>query len=136
MSGNAGTHAFLFSNGTMTNQGAPGGTSSGSRAINVSGQVTGELQISSTVEHSFLYSNGSMLDLNNLITPGSGITLSIAYGINDAGDIYGMASQKSGRYAFELTPAAVPEPAGIAALSLVGLAMLGHRRRPRMQWVK
>ncbi len=120
----------------MTNQGAPGGTSSGSRAINVSGQVTGELQISSTVEHSFLYSNGSMLDLNNLITPGSGITLSIAYGINDAGDIYGMASQKSGRYAFELTPAAVPEPAGIAALSLVGLAMLGHRRRPRMQWVK
>ncbi len=75
-----------------------------------------------------------MLDLNNLIAPGSGFTLECAEGISDTGYITGWGATPSGTtHAFLLVPAAVPEPSGLALLGTgtVGLLVCRARRRSR-----
>jgi probable HAF family extracellular repeat protein len=52
--------------------------------INSSGQIVGV-----SGGHAFLYENGTMIDLNDLIPEDSGWLLGTAYGINDAGWIVG-----------------------------------------------
>jgi probable HAF family extracellular repeat protein len=54
--------------------------------------------------HAFLYSDGVMYDLNNLIPTGSGWELLAASGINDAGQIAGWGRHSGGTRAFLLTP--------------------------------
>ena len=54
--------------------------------------------------HAFVYRNGRMLDLNNLIPPGSGWALTQANGINDAGEIVGYGMIAGQQHAFLLTP--------------------------------
>ena len=87
-------HAFLYSNGTMTDLGAlPGGSSwSGASAINAAGQVVGYSTISSGYEHAFLYSNGTMTDLGAL--PGGGSSIPSA--INAGGQVAGFAVTSGG----------------------------------------
>jgi probable HAF family extracellular repeat protein len=116
----------------MTNLGTLGGDFSDALAINAGGQIVGDAYISGSdhVQHAFLYSDGAMTDLNNLIAPSSGWTLTEAAAINDNEWIVGYESIGSETHAFLLTPA--PEPStiallGIAAISLVGYAW--HRRR-------
>ena len=81
----------------------------------------------------FLYSNGVMQNLNNLIPPNSGWTLTEATGINDSGQIcgYGFYSgNSSGQYeAFLLTP--IPEPSTLALLAAGSLGPIGHAWRRR-----
>src|SRR2546425_7732157 len=81
-------HAFLGSNGVMTDLGAlPGGGSSSALGINNSGQVVGwSLLAGGGTTHAFLWSNGVMTDLGTL---GGG--LSQAFGINDSGQVAGQA---------------------------------------------
>jgi len=133
-SGNTAYHAFIYNNGQMTDLGTLGGTNSDAYAINDSGQIVGWADISGSSNSpsspgggtdAFLYSNGQMLDLNSLIAPGSGLTLTDALGINDIGDIYGSAVDALGnQYAFELTPLAVPEPTGGCLLAIAALGLL------------
>lgn len=106
-------HAFLYANGTMTDLGTLGGTESWGYGINSSGQVVGYSKnvpsVTDFFRRAFLYTPATgMLDLNNLITPGSGWTLQEAHAINDAGQITGLGVSPSGaQHAFLLTPVPV-----------------------------
>jgi probable HAF family extracellular repeat protein len=95
------THAFLYSNGTMSdlgtlpNLGTQNSYSTG-LAINGSGQVTGYSGITHGVEHAFLYRNGKMSDLGTL--PGGAV--SGGYGVNDSGEVAGTSGTSNSRHAF------------------------------------
>ena len=71
-----------------------------------------------------------MLDLNDLIAPGSGFTLVLAQGISDTGYITGNGTAPNGQqHAFLLTP--VPEPCGLVLLGTGAVALLGYMARRR-----
>lgn len=131
--------AFLYSYGQVTFLGNLGRNSSESHAINNSGEVVGSAQIPSGTPHAFLYSNGHMADLNNLVDldPALRITLFEATGINNKGQIVAEAygpgfSSGFGEHAFLLTPlsTSVPEPNTLAlsAVALIACASLRTRR--------
>jgi len=107
--------AFLWDpvNG-MQDLGALGSATSIARAINNFGQVVG-----TTGTGAFLYQDGVMTDLNTLIPPDSGLHLDVAYGINDAGQIVGIATGSDHQpHAFLLTPDATTAPHGHSTTSL------------------
>jgi probable HAF family extracellular repeat protein len=85
--------AFLWQNGRMTDLGTPpGAVNAIAYDINASGQVVG---IAATAEETppaslgfaVLWSNGVIRNLNDLIEPASGVVLTSARSINDAGQI-------------------------------------------------
>ena len=80
--GNQNPHAFLYSNGTMTDLGTLPGYMQGSQAfgINDAGQVVGVAYPAAWEPTAFLYSNGTMTSLGTL--PGG--SYSEAYAINAA----------------------------------------------------
>ena len=83
-------HAFLFDHGSMTDLGTlPGGSGSAAESINSIGQIVGWSYIPGVQRNSaaFLYSNGSMRNLNDLIDPSLNIGLQMAIAINDSGQI-------------------------------------------------
>jgi probable HAF family extracellular repeat protein len=79
-------HAFLYEGATMTDLGALGGAAniSTARGINNSGMIVGDSN-----GHGFIYLNGKMIDLNDLIDHSAGITVAYASSINDNGQIVG-----------------------------------------------
>jgi probable HAF family extracellular repeat protein len=146
-------HAFLYSKGTMKDLGTlPGGWSSFATSINNLGQVVGS---STSTEGpigfrgsngGFLYSNGVMQDLNELIAPGSGWDIISANQINNRGQILALGMNMDGsKYEnLLLTPTGLPEPGNavyptiipepsswiVFGLISVGLAVQQrHRRR-------
>jgi len=130
------SHAFIYENGTMTDLGTLlGGSYSYGQDINDLGQVTGYAHISSSGNHAFIWdeTNG-MQDLNDLIDPSAGATLTAAYGINNIGQIVGVGYfAGEGDRAFLLNPiSVVPEPSTyammIGGLGLVGL-MVARRKK-------
>lgn len=107
---------------------------SDARGINDKGQVVGSSTssgIESDISHAFLYSGGSMLDLNDLLPSGSGWTLAEAFDINDLGQIVGNGSINGETHAFLMTPTAVPAPssAWLLGSGLMGLIGVARRRR-------
>lgn len=84
------------------------------------------------IRRAFLYSNGQLLDLKDLIDPALGLTLFQAVAINDNGQIVANGSTPAGGYySYLLTPAAspVPEPGSLTLLGLfVGLSYRFIRR--------
>lgn len=94
-------HAFLWDKGKMTDLGVlPTGNSSQGNGINAWGEIVGGSDIfipsnfgsgppGTYVSHGFLYSNGQLQDLNDLISSNSGWVLGAASGINDRGEIVG-----------------------------------------------
>ena len=82
------THAFVWSNGTMTDLGTLGGNYSQGLSINLSGQVVGSVD-TATGSSSFLWNGTKMTPLGGLG----------AYGINDAGQIAGACSDSTGSHA-------------------------------------
>ncbi len=74
-----------------------------------------------------------MQDLNLLIPPLSGITLTSAVGIDSAGEIVAFGTDASGQTnEYFLTPleSAVPEPSTFAIMGLMIVAVAARRRIP------
>ncbi len=71
-----------------------------------------------------------MLDLNNLLSPGSGWSLQAATGINDLGQIVGYGMINGNQQAFLLTPTTVPVPAAawLFGSGLLGFIGVGRRK--------
>lgn len=109
-------HAFLYTGGQAQDLGTLGGAVSAANSISDSGVIVGTADptgvdtIDFTFQgepggRAFLWKNGVMLDLNNLIPSGSGWTLTSANGINASGQIVGTGKNPNGQTrAFLLTP--------------------------------
>jgi len=102
----------------MVDLGTLGGASSEALAINNLGQVVGWSELATKDRHAFLFDQGRMIDLNNLIDPSSGWVLRNATAINDRGQIAGSGLHKEKFPAFLLNPIAESAPVRAAALSL------------------
>jgi len=91
-------HAFLYKNGVMTDLGTLNGYPfSTATSINAQGQIVGSSCLISCENHfhtrAVLFENGSIFDLNKLISGGhAGLTLTIAFAINDLGEIAGVGT--------------------------------------------
>jgi len=126
---------------TITNLGTLGGTSgapsSKAEAINESNQVVGQTTIDAGGYAAFLWEDGVMLNLNDLIPEVGGQWVDCATGINDNGWIICRGTAEGRDQAFLLTP--IPEPTTLSLLALLalslpkrgGLAMMRRRGRQR-----
>jgi probable HAF family extracellular repeat protein len=97
-------HAFLYSNGTMTDLGTLGGHFSRGYAINASGAVAGTADTKSGPGDSFLWNGKTMADIGTWS----------ARGINDTGEITGTCGPDPGLHACLYTNGTLtelPQPA-------------------------
>jgi probable HAF family extracellular repeat protein len=99
-----GLHAFLSEESVMRDLGTLETGTSEASAINDFGQVVGRSSVASGGHHAFIYSDGRMTDLNDMIPPDSGWELTDATDINNAGQIVGCGYLNGSVGAFLLTP--------------------------------
>lgn len=116
--------AFLYENGRMHMlDGLPADWSSVAADVNNLGQVVGIAGRNPGAGFAFLYENGQMIDLNTLIDPASGWTITDAAAINDLQQIAAQACRGGVCQAVRLDlVSAVPEPP-VFALMAAGLAL-------------
>lgn len=138
-------HAFLDSNGVMTDLGTLGTGSSAAYDINENGQIVGASYNGPGVDaRAFLYQNGTMYDLNALLTSNPGFVVGDALSINDGGQIVGLANMPDGSiHGVLLTPALTPAAApllpaawtGLSTIALLaGVIAMRRRSRRRNAW--
>ncbi len=122
--------------------GTLGGRASEARDVNDLGQIVGWADTARDGRKAFVFSDKKMQDLNNQVDRGRAV-LDWAIGINNAGDIVGFMSTPRPNHeqrGFLLRPivqntsligGAVPEPATISYLIIMGLVLssLGKRKR-------
>jgi len=104
-----GVHATLWKRpGDITDLGTPGPSEcSMALAINAKAQIVGQSVDCASFGsiRALLWDNGSLFDLNNLISPGAPLTLQFAETINDRGEIAGQGIDADGNaHAFLLIP--------------------------------
>jgi len=146
-------NAFLWTSGTIQDLGTLGGGNSYAYGVNNSGDVVGYSDVDGSADpHAFIFENGVMLDLNNLIGASSGWVLTEAYAINASGEIAGAGVYDGVEQAFLLNPIAtesggsqsggspsgslVPETSTWTMLGIGLIAILSSRillRLPRLQ---
>ena len=123
-------HPLLYQNGKMQDLGTFGGNSGAAWAINNAGVVVGEADAPNAFTEPFVYSDGVMRNLFDLIPDGAAWGQGIAHAINDKGQIAGEAYHDGGLHIFLATPVAVPEPGSMAVFAVgVGLLALRLRRK-------
>ena len=117
--GNGVQHAFLYSGGSLMDLDAFGSPSSNGTAIS-GGVVAGSYTLTdgfSTRAFKYSAATGSV-DLNTLLSPGSGWVLASATGVNSKGAIVGQGTLNGIEAAGELTPAPDTVPPTITSLSV------------------
>lgn len=123
--------ATIWNGGTPTLLGSVNGRSyTIANAINDLGQVVGDAQFSAAgAPRAFLFDGGQMYDLTDHLLDAPGWTLSQAFGINNAGEIVGVARFENQNHAFLITP--VPEASSvmIGALGVLGIGVRMFRSR-------
>jgi probable HAF family extracellular repeat protein len=125
--GSGNSHAVMFMNNAVQDLGTiSSGDSSVALGINDDGQVVGF-----SGQDAFLYENGHMENLNNLIAANSGWRLEYANAINDSGDIVGRMFNSSGQQeAFLLVPQSVPDTSSTSLLMAIGtMTLIAFQRR-------
>lgn len=103
----SGSHAFMYDTRMHDLGTFGGGHNTWAYSINSSGQIVGWGDIAyMSYDHAFIYSNGRMTDLNKLLTGAarSSVVLTTAYGINDMGQIVGVATVDGHAHGYLLTP--------------------------------
>jgi len=129
--GNTVTHTFLWQNSAMNDLGTlPGDVNSFAGGINDEGQVVGQSCDASGNCRGYLWQNGSIYDLNTLITPHKNLNVLFGANINDSGQIVGATVNAQG---LERAVVLIPRerdsvlPAGAPAYKIAQL------QGPRMQ---
>jgi probable HAF family extracellular repeat protein len=85
-------YGFLWSNGILQDIGnLPGYTQCRALDINDLGQIIGRSELNSGSGEPFIWHNGAMHALNNLIPPELGLTIGSVLSINNLGQIVGIA---------------------------------------------
>jgi probable HAF family extracellular repeat protein len=112
-------HAFLFSNGTLSDIGTLGGVNTNAFAINDSAQITGSSVNSVSQEHAFLFSGGSMSDLGTL----TGDTFSSGHGINRSGQITGGSGSNNVEHAVVFSNGAITDLGTLGGISSRGIGI-------------
>ncbi|MBV9266331.1 MAG: PEP-CTERM sorting domain-containing protein [Acidobacteriaceae bacterium] len=84
-------HAFVMTNGVLTDLGAFSGGWSAAMGINASGQVAGYSLLSNQFSHAFLWNGSNMRDLGTL-----GGANSYAQSLNNTGEVVGTAQTSHG----------------------------------------
>jgi len=148
LEGNQKLHACLWIGGKPRDLGVLTGSASEALALNgEASTVVGRAQVPSKTGalsyHAFVWTNGTMRDLNDLVPPNSGWLLEEATGVNDAGQIVGSGTYQGQRRAYLLQPASgasaaaalptvlslaspVPNPVRSSARFAYGLPRDGH----------
>lgn len=100
-------HAFLFTTAMHDLGTLPGGADSIAYGINSHGPAVGYSDIASGSFHAVIWSDGRITDLNRLLprtVKAAGVVLGKAYGINNKGQIAGIADVRGHAHGFLLTP--------------------------------
>ena len=99
---------FLWKKGRWTDLGMlPGYDSMALKGLNDAGDIVGwsrAIESSNEPDVGFVWRDGVMKNLNNLIAPAAELEISRAEGINESGQITGQATSPDGLVAFVLTP--------------------------------
>ena len=106
-------HACLFHSGLVTDLGTLGGNRSGAYSVNVFQQIVGYADRTAAGKpQAFLWQNGVIQNLNDMIPATTTLHLDQANGINNSGQIVGYGSLSNGTtHAFLLTPFLMLRPA-------------------------
>ncbi len=121
---NTAFHAYIYKDGVSTDIGSSSSTETVAYAINDYGQAVGATWVLSDEScrqcserpHAFIYENGVMTDLNDLLPAGSGWELSWALSINNNGYITGYGIIKGQYHAF-IVQMAPHRPMGVPAIT-------------------
>jgi len=128
------SHIFFWDGTTLHDCGALAGDSyANAGGMNNHDVIVGlsilNAAASNTASRAVIYQNGTLANLNTLITPSSGFTLVGGTGINDSGLICANALDSGGQqHALLLTPIATPEPAMLGLAGVTALATIRRRR--------
>jgi probable HAF family extracellular repeat protein len=129
--GRTNSHAFLYSHGVMTDLGTLGGSITFALGINAAGQVVGQSLVCEDRFSAFLYSGGTMINLNSSLPPDSGWHFDTATAINDSGQIVGQGTHNGEYHAFLLNP--VPEPRSFLLVCTAIAGLSSKKRRAQNQ---
>lgn len=107
---NSGARFFTYDGSSMTAVDGLGGSYIQTWDMNNAGQIVGRAENAEGAERGFLYSEGQLYDLNDLLgNANNEWEIVAAYGINDEGKIVGEAIHNGDhRHAFLMSPVPVP----------------------------
>ncbi len=125
--GNSHLLATRWSNDTTPQGlGTLGGVMSQAMAVNNTGDVVGWSLTAANEVHAFLWQNGTLTDLNDMLPSGSGWVLGTAYALNNTGVIVGDGTFNGEARAFRLTITQEDNCGHDGARHRVGARVAGH----------